>query len=209
MSDTVTIPGPGVTLEGRFLPGTAGPGVVITHPHPLYGGSMSNNVVWTAERAFHTRGFATLCFNFRGVNRSTGTYGGGEAEAADVAAALDFLRVRSAGPHYLVGYSFGAFVVGRALLQGLEAQGAVFIAPPIAFMDLSWLPQVPGLRLVVAGDRDELCPLADLRRLWATEDRPAGETPGAPPEISIIEDTDHFFGGREERLFQVLRDFPL
>ena len=205
MPDTVFIPGPDVTLEGRFLPGAGGSGVVITHPHPLFGGSMNNNVVWTAERAFHTRGFATLCFNFRGVNRSTGTYGGGEAEVADVAAALDFLRPGAparttwwaipSGPSWRAGPCF----------RGLPAQGAVFIAPPINFMDLSWLPRVPVLRLVVAGDRDDLCPLADLRRLLAAK----GEAPAATPEISIIAGTDHFFGGREDKLFQVLRDFPL
>ena len=204
MTDTVSIPGKDVTLEGRFLPGTAGPGVVITHPHPLFGGSMNNNVVWTAERAFVSKGFATLCFNLRGVGRSTGSYGNGEAETADVAAALDFLRARCPGPHYLVGYSFGAFVAGRALLQGLPVQGAVFISPPLAFMDLSWLHRVPGLKLVVAGDRDEICPLADLRRRLAAEN----ETSGVMPEIVVIPDTDHFFGGREDKLFQVLQDFP-
>ena len=93
MTETVSIPGSEVTLEGRLLPGAAGPGVVITHPHPRFGGSMNNNVVYAAERAFHSRGWATLCFNFRGVGRSTGSYGGGEAEVADVAAALGFLRI--------------------------------------------------------------------------------------------------------------------
>lgn len=200
MTDTVSIPGPEVTLEGRFLPGSAGPGMVITHPHPLFGGSMNNNVVWTAERAFHSRGWATLCFNFRGVGRSTGAYGGGEAEVADVAAALDFLRERTSGPIYLTGYSFGAFVAGKALLQGIEAQGAIFVSPPIAFMDLSWLPQIPGLRLVVAGDHDDLCPLAALRRLWEGKEG---------PEISVIAGADHFFAGREDRLFQVLQAFLL
>lgn len=203
MTDSISIPAPPGTLEGRFLPGAAGPGVVITHPHPLFGGSMDNNVVWTAERAFHSRGFATLCFNFRGVGRSTGAYGKGEAEVEDVAAALDFLRERAPGPLYLVGYSFGAFVAGRALLQGVAGLGAVFIAPPIAFMDLSWLPRVSGLRLVVAGDQDDLCPFADLRRLLAET------APAAAPELRVIAGADHFFGGREEELFQVLRDFPL
>ena len=201
MTDAVSIPGPAGTLEGRFLQGTAGPGVVITHPHPLFGGSMNNNVVWTAERAFHQRGFATLCFNFRGVGRSTGTYGEGEVEVEDVVAALDFLGERTPGPLYLAGYSFGAFVAGRALLQGLAVRAAVFIAPPIAFMDLSWLPGVPGLRLVVAGDQDDLCPLAELRQMLAGT--------AAAPEIRVIAGADHFFGGREEELFQVLRDFPL
>ncbi len=199
MTDTVTIPGRDVTLEGRCLPGSAGPGVVITHPHPLFGGSMNNNVVWTAERAFHSRSWATLCFNFRGVDRSTGAYGGGEAEVADVAAALDFLRPRTAGPFFLVGYSFGAFVVGRALLQGLETDGAVLISPPVAFMEMPWLPQTPCLKLVVAGDRDDIAPLIDLRQILA-------ET---PVPIVVVEGADHFYGGYENRLFQVLRDFPL
>jgi uncharacterized protein len=199
MAETVTIPGEGVTLEGRFWPGTAGPGVVITHPHPLFGGSMDNNVVWTAERAYHTRAWATLCFNFRGVNRSTGSYGKGEAEVADVAAALDFLKARTSGPHYLVGYSFGAYVSGRALVKGLAVLGTVMIAPPLALMDLSWLPWAPDLKAMIAGDRDELCPLVDLRSKWKE---------GTGPEIVVIEGADHFFRGHEEELFQVLRQYP-
>ena len=100
---------------------------------------------------------------------------------------------------------FSGFIdLGRKLNRwvsgGLEVQGAVFISPPIAFMDLSWLPRVPGLRLVVAGDQDDICPLADLQRLWEGE--------GAP-EIMVIEGADHFFGGREEELLKGLRDFPL
>jgi alpha/beta superfamily hydrolase len=201
MSDAVTIPGPDLTLEGRFLAGAKGPGVVITHPHPLFGGSMHNNVVWTAERAFHTRGYATLCFNFRGVGRSTGSYGGGEAETADVAAALDFLRTRTAGPYYLVGYSFGAFVVGKALIQGLAVEGAVLISPPVAFMEMAWLPEAPRLKLIVAGDQDDIAPLPRLQTMLAAVQPPV--------PFVVIPGADHFYGGREDRLFQALLDFPL
>jgi alpha/beta superfamily hydrolase len=201
MEEQVSIASAGVTLEGVLAPGTAPGGVVITHPHPLFGGSMANNVVWTAARAFGARGMAALRFNFRGVERSTGTYGGGVEETADVAAALAFLKSRTPGPYYLVGYSFGAFVAGRALLDGLDADGAIFISPPIAFMDLSFLPQVPGLKLIAVGDRDELCPLESLEALLAE-----GKT---PPEVRVIQGTDHFWGGAEEQLFQMLRDFLL
>ncbi len=201
MSDAVTIPGPDLTLEGRFLAGAKGPGVVITHPHPLFGGDMNNNVVWTAERAFHTRGYATLCFNFRGVGRSTGSYGGGEAETADVAAALDFLRTRTAGPYYLVGYSFGAFVVGKALIQGLAVEGAVLISPPVAFMEMAWLPEAPRLKLIVAGDQDDIAPLPRLQTMLAAVQPPV--------PFVVIPGADHFYGGREDRLFQALLDFPL
>lgn len=198
MEERVTISGPEVSLEGSFTPGAGREGLIITHPHPLFGGSMDNNVVWTAARAGAVRRWATLRFNFRGVGRSTGTYGGGLAEAEDVAAALDFLKTRTAGPYYVMGYSFGAFVAAHALMQGLEARTAVFIAPPIAFMDLTFLPRVPRLKLVVVGDRDELCPLMDVQRLLA-------ET---PVPVTVIPRADHFFGGREEELFRVLRDFP-
>jgi alpha/beta superfamily hydrolase len=204
VEEQVTIQGAGVTLEGRLMPGAGPGGAVITHPHPLFGGSMANNVVWTAVRALTARQMAALRFNFRGVGLSTGTYGGGVEEAADVVAALAFLKSRAPGPHYVVGYSFGAAVAGRALLQGLAADGAVFIAPPIAFMDLSFLAQVPHLKLIVVGDRDELCPLASLEALLTVGPAPPGETPA----IKVIQGADHFFGGAEEILFRVLRDFP-
>jgi alpha/beta superfamily hydrolase len=200
MEEQVSIAGVGVTLEGVLVPGTALGGGVITHPHPLFGGSMANNVVWTATRAFGARGLAALRFNFRGVGRSTGAYGGGVEETADVAAALAFLKSRTAGPYYIVGYSFGAFVAGRALLDGLEADGAICISPPIAFMDLSFLPEVPGLKLIAVGDRDELCPLLSLEALLSE-----GQT---TVEVKVIKGADHFWGGAENRLFQTLRDFP-
>lgn len=214
MEEPVIIPGAGITLEGRFQAGRGAGGVVLTHPHPLYGGSLDNNVVWTAALAFEARGWATLRFNFRGVGLSTGTYGDGLAEVADLAEALKFLKTRTPGPYQMVGYSFGAFVAARAMLQGVEADGVLLISPPIAFMDLSFLPRVPRLYLIVVGDRDGLCPLRDLQKLLA----PAKPAPGPSttagrqakaPELAVIAGADHFFGGREDQLFKVLRDSPL
>lgn len=199
--ERIMMQGTEVTLEGRFLPGTEGWGAVITHPHPLFGGSMDNNVVWAATRAFQARQWATLCFNFRGVGRSRGAYGGGEAEVEDVATALEFLKSRTPGPYYLVGYSFGAWVAARALLQGLEVYGAILIAPPIDFMDLAFLPKVPQVHLIVAGDRDDFCALRHLKPMLAKS--------LAPPELAMVAGADHFFWGQEDQLFQILRDQPL
>jgi alpha/beta superfamily hydrolase len=200
MEEEVLIHGPEVTLEGRCLPGSSGAGAIITHPHPLFGGSMNNNVVWTAARAFAERGWPSLRFNFRGVGGSTGAYGGGQEEVEDVATALRFLQDRTPGPYYLVGYSFGAYVVARALRQGLEGADAVLISPPVAFMAMAWLPETPHLKLLVAGDRDEICPLLDLKQMMAGSQLPV--------EIVVINGADHFYGGREEALFKVLRDYP-
>ena len=100
-----------------------------------------------------------------------------------------------------MGYSFGAFVAGQALLGGLAVEGAVLISPPVAFMEMAWLPQVPRLKLIVAGDQDDIGPLADLRTMLAAVEPPV--------PIVVIQGADHFYGGREEELFKVLRDFPL
>jgi uncharacterized protein len=191
----------GVSLEARFIPGQVAAGVVITHPHPLYGGSMDNNVVWTAARAFGDRGWSTLRFNFRGVGRSTGAYGEGLAEVADVTCAVAYLAARVSGPCFLVGYSFGAWVSGRALLSGLEVTAAVLIAPPVAFMDMAFLPESPGLSLMVAGDQDDFCPLGALKGLFSQRQPPV--------DLKVVAGADHFFGGKEAELYQILKNYSL
>ena len=117
-----------------------------------------------------------------------------------MAGAAAYLASRVSGPCFLAGYSFGAAVVARALYTGLKAAGAVLIAPPIAFMDLAFLPETPGLNLMVAGDQDDLCPLADLTSLCRLFKPPV--------DLKVVAGADHFFGGREEALYRILKDYP-
>jgi len=201
--ERVTIAGADVNLEGRLGVGSMPHGVVITHPHPLYGGTMDNNVVWTAVHAFQARGWTTLRFNFRGVGLSTGEFGDGLAEVADVQAALSFLGTRLTGSRFIVGYSFGAAVAGRALATGVSAAGLIMIAPPIAFMDMSFLPKVAKLRLIIVGDRDEFCPLPQLEKVYAAQPREQR------PEMKIVPGASHFFAGREKPLYDLLLAYPL
>jgi uncharacterized protein len=203
VEERVTISGPDVNLEGRLAMGNGVSGVIITHPHPLYGGTMDNNVVWTAARAFQARHWSTLRFNFRGVGLSSGEYGDGLAETADVQAALAFLGSRQSGSCHLVGYSFGAAVAGLALVQGMSAAGIIMIAPPIAMLDMDYLPRVPRLRLIVVGDRDEFCPLPQLEKMFASQ--PAERR----PEIKVLPGASHFFAGKEKPLYNILLEYPL
>jgi len=121
-----------------------------------------------------------------------------------VAVALEFLKSRAPVPIMWWATPSGRGG-GRALVAGLSADGAIFVAPPIALMDLNFLPEVPKLRLIIVGNRDELCPQEGLQALMASNQPGAGET-GA--EVLVIEGADHFFANGEEELFQVLRDFP-
>lgn len=199
--ERVVIAGADVNLEGRLALGSAAAGIVITHPHPLYGGTMDNNVVWTVAKAFQSRGWTTLRFNFRGVGLSTGQFGNGVAELADVQAAMNFLAPQVAGPRFLAGYSFGAAVAGQALIHGVQAAGAIFIAPPIGLMEMDFLPKVPKLRLIVVGDRDEFCPLDRLNQLLAP-------VAAAGPEVKVLPGCSHFFAGRERLLYDLLATYP-
>ena len=141
-------------------------------------------------------------FNFRGVGLSAGKYGDGISEMADVQAAVSYLNSRQSGLAHIVGYSFGAAVAGYALAHGVSAAGIIMIAPPIAMMDMDFLPKVPRLRLIIVGDRDEFCPLPQLHELLA--DCPAEQR----PQIKVVEGSSHFFAGREKHLYKILLDTP-
>src|SRR5216117_3551162 len=113
-----------LTLEARLaVPASPGGGIVICHPHPLYGGDMDNPVVVRVAEVCRELGLATLRFNFRGVGASTGQHGQGRDERHDVTAALaHFASVLPSGaPLGLAGYSFGAAVAARVAGERAEA----------------------------------------------------------------------------------------
>src|SRR5216684_5902399 len=160
----VTFASGDLTLEGLFAPPEgAGQvrGAVVCHPHPLYGGSMYNNVVDAALAAMWRVGWATLRFNFRGVGASEGEHGGGVGEAADAAAAIKFLTeqpgVQSDGA-ILAGYSFGAMAAMAAAPSISNLAALTLIALPVQMIDASALDKFPHPIILAVGDRDEYCP---------------------------------------------------
>ena len=189
----IEVPG-GPRLEARLAESpTATAGLVLCHPHPLYGGDMDNPVIVRAAEVAQGRGLTTLRFNFRGVGASGGTHGGGIAEEDDVRAAL--ARARAAlsanAPLGLLGYSFGAWVSARvaAKRSGLSLP-LCLVAPPLGMLDWTTVPTgATGATplLIVAGTRDQYCPLPDLERFTT-------RLPGA--RTAIIEGADHFFLGK-------------
>jgi alpha/beta superfamily hydrolase len=188
----------GLKLEGLLVmpedsrPARAG---VVCHPHPLYGGSMYNNVVDAVLEAMWKLGWATLRFNFRGVGQSEGEHGDGAGEAEDAAAAVRFLGEQtglSASSLALAGYSFGAMAAAAAA-PGIANLGALtLIALPLRMADAAALKGFAGPVILLAGDQDMYCPAVQLEALQRDL--------GARAQIRIIEGADHFFGGFEEDL---------
>ncbi len=177
----------GLSLEGRLTPGAGDRGVVLCHPHPLYGGSMLTPVIMTVEAAFHAAGFTTLAFNFRGVGGSEGTHGEGRAEVADVAGALAHLRAAlDAAPRLVAvaGYSFGSHVGGRAAAADPGVGFYLGVAPVVARYDYGFLAGLGGRVALIVGARDEY---GDPARLEAL----AARLPARPWLRTL--DADHFF----------------
>ena len=194
----------GVTLEGRLAVGLGtSAGMVICHPHPLYGGDMENPVVVRVVEVAGGHGLTTLRFNFRGVGRSTGAHGGGEAERADVGAALRHLQSRLQSPDapiVLAGYSFGAAVAARVAVT-VTLAGLVLIAPPLALAEyerFELLDSFTAPLLVIAGTNDEYCPLPAL-------DRARAQLPQAA--VRIIDGANHFFFGTLFPLGEAVREW--
>jgi alpha/beta superfamily hydrolase len=176
------------TLEARLgIPPGARVGVVIGHPHPLYGGDMDNPVVGRMVEVCSDRGLATLRFNFRGVGGSTGRHDNGRGEQDDVRACLDHLEhsLGGSGRLALAGYSFGA-AVSASVAATVRVAGLALVAPPMRVADLEVPRAVAGPLVVVTGAEDQYCPAPALERLRA-----------ALPEatVIVIEGADHFFFG--------------
>ena len=166
---------------------------VITHPHPLFAGTMDNKVVQTLARAFVQCGWRALRFNFRGVGATEGTHDAGRGELQDLMAVIDYATRSDATtetPLAMAGFSFGSFVVSHAL-EALGAERAplklVLVGTAATRFDVAPVPQVlHGRTLVLQGEHDDTVPLADVMN-WAR--------PQTLP-VTVIPGVSHFFHGQ-------------
>ncbi len=145
-------------IEGRLEKISPQKGAVITHPHPLYGGDMHNNIVAAITRAYRQKGYTTLRFNFRGVGNSQGKHDNGIGEQEDVRAAISYLAGLGIGRIDLAGYSFGAWVNALAIKNDTTPQNMIMVSPPVAFVDFGSISDLGNLRLIVTGSRDDIAP---------------------------------------------------
>ncbi len=148
-------------LEGRFhrAESPRAPLVMVLHPNPTQGGTMNNRVTYTMFQAFVDMGFSVLRFNFRGVGHSQGQMDGtGEGELADAIVALDWLQSQDteATQCWVVGYSFGAWIAAQVLMRRPEVKGFIFITPPTATYDFTFLSPCPASGLLIQGGKDEI-----------------------------------------------------
>ena len=196
MESRITFHADDLKLDGQINPLSRTCAVVITHPHPLYGGELSNPVVKSIALTYARRGITTLRFNFRGVGKSEGAIDKGNGERRDILAAINLLKASGITEIHLAGYSFGAWVNARTGPLPPEVSTLIMVAPPVAFLDYKDVPAQPLLQAVFTGSNDELAPPGLIRRYL-----PAWN-PGA--HLEIIDDADHFFYGRFPQLEEAM-----
>jgi len=194
-----------LSLEGILsIPEGNGPfpAVIVCHPHPLYGGSMENNVVNSICETLLQFSIVPLKFNFRGAGYSQGTYDNGIGEQDDVRAAISFLTQVDAVDRNrigLAGYSAGA---AFGLPVGAENAGIIALAavsPPFSMSDFSFLTDCLKPKLLISGSKDDFTSAGQFHDYCSRLSEPV--------ECETIEDTDHFWSGYENELAQKVATF--
>lgn len=198
------INGPAGRLESRYHHEgkSDSPIALILHPHPQFGGTMNNQIVYHLYYTFTERGFSVLRFNFRGVGRSQGYFDNGPGELADAASALDWLQMHNpdSSSCWIAGVSFGTWIAMQLLMRRPEIDGFVCIAPPANLYDYSFLAPCPSSGLLVSGEKDRVVPSASVAELSVK----TKAQKGIKLEHVIIPAANHFFEGKQEELKEIV-----
>lgn len=187
---SITIDGPVGKLEAALRSADAPRGVVVlAHPHPLYGGTLHNPVIFHADRELNRAGFTTLRFNFRGVGASEGFHDDGRGEVADMAAAARFAHdAVPEHPLVLVGYSFGSRCAVLHAQDDPAVAAVVAIGLPLRIWSFEGLESLHRPFGVVQGTRDEFGSIDEVKAKLAGLDPPG--------RLYTVEGATHLFPGR-------------
>jgi hypothetical protein len=200
MEEKIMIASGSRRLEGLWQSGTTNRGVVITHPHPLYGGTMRNPVVEVIQSAYQLNGYTTLRFNFRGVGSSQGDFENGIGEQDDVRAAIATIKDKGVNAVDLAGYSFGAWVnAATVATDHTSITSMLMVSPPVGFIEFENVSALSCLKLVVTGSRDDIAPADQIRNLLPAWNPDA--------HFEIIDGCDHFYAGYLDKLQAILTQY--
>jgi alpha/beta superfamily hydrolase len=197
------IDGPTGRLEALLNMGadSASHAALVCHPHPLYGGTLHNKVVFHTMKALNSFGFTVLRFNFRGTGLSQGMHDNGNGEVDDVGAALDWLDREFHLPMIFAGFSFGAAVGLRAACPDDRVKAVIGLGIPVVpaddrTYDFDFLHNCSKPKLLVSGARDQFGPRVELEKV--------AQALPEPKKLVLIEGGDHFFEGRLKELRETI-----
>ena len=196
----IFIPGPCGRIQAKYtkskLPGA--PIAIVLQPHPQYGGTMNNRIVYEAYNCFYKNGFSVIRINFRGVEKSDGVFDDGQGELSDAAAALDWIERENPGfsQCWVSGFSFGSLICMQLIMRRPEVNKFIAISPQPNVYDFTFLAPCPISGLVIYGKNDELVPEDTVFNLKKRLDMQKN----IEVKFNSISNANHFYKGKEKEL---------
>ncbi|MDX2049746.1 MAG: alpha/beta hydrolase [Rickettsiaceae bacterium] len=199
--------GPAGRIEGKFFQSSdeRAPAAIVLHPHPLYGGSMNNKVVYAVYKTLMQSGMSVLRINFRGVGRSQGNFDSGVGELSDAATALDWLQIKTplAKEFWLAGFSFGSWIALQLIMRRPEVNNFIAVSPPVNKFDFSFLSPCPIPGLIVHGNQDSI---VDEASVISLVDKLTKQK-NLKVDFRSIDGADHFFRNKINDLEEIIQDY--
>mgnify|MGYP000844990838 CR=1 FL=1 len=206
-SKEIFIPGPCGRIQAKYIKSKqpTAPIALILQPHPQYGGSMNNRVVYEIYNSFYKNGFSVIRINFRGVDKSDGMFDNGQGELSDAAAALDWIEKNN--PSYsqcwVSGFSFGALICMQLIMRRPEVNKFIAISPQPNVYDFTFLAPCPISGLMIYGKNDELVPEESLMALK----KRLSLQKNIEVKFTSIDRANHFYKDKEKELSSLIESY--
>ena len=203
----IFIPGPCGRIQAKYykntLPGA--PVALVLQPHPQYGGTMNNRIVYETYNCFYKNKFSVIRINFRGVEKSDGIFDNGQGELSDAAAALDWIEKENPGYSqcWVSGFSFGALICMQLIMRRPEVNKFIAISPQPNVYDFTFLAPCPISGLIVYGKNDELVQVDSILNLK----KRLGSQKNIEVNFSPITNANHFYKGKEKELSNLIENY--
>ena len=203
----IFIPGPSGRIQGKYFKSKqqAAPVALVLHPHPQYGGTMNNRIVYETYNCFYKNNFSVIRINFRGVDKSDGVFDNGQGELSDAAAALDWIEKENPGYSqcWVSGFSFGALICMQLIMRRPEVNKFITISPQPNLYDFSFLSPCPISGIVIYGKNDELVnqdSILNLKKRLSIQKN-------IEVKFEPISSANHFYKNKEKELAATINKY--
>jgi len=203
----VYIQGSGGKIDGMYTPSEneKAPSVLILHPHPLYGGTMNNKIIYGMAKQFADSGFSVLRINFRGVGNSDGQFSNGVGELDDAASAFDWLHLQNqkSSQLWVAGFSFGAWIAMQLVMRRPEIDSFVVASTPVSRYNFNFFVPCPIAGLIIQAEEDEISLPQSTLGLHSK----LQQNGNIRIVLEVVESATHFFVGHEEQIFDSITSY--
>ena len=203
----IFIPGPSGRIHAKYFKSKlqGAPVALVLQPHPQYGGTMNNRIVYETYNCFYKNNFSVIRINFRGVGKSDGIFDNGQGELSDAAAALDWIERENPGYNqcWISGFSFGALICMQLIMRRPEVNKFIAISPQPNVYDFTFLAPCPISGLITFGKNDELVQIDSILNLK----KRLSVQKNINVKFDSIPNANHFYKGKEKELVNLIDEY--